>query len=295
MSDSFRCPFCAGINVLGRQCADRSFTCTACGRVVGAPAGSAVAAGGKTLTLAVPQEQKEKREMPVLFPPPTRFLPQITRHIERTIGPSPMVFHEVVSNDIHLDLHVIPPQPGVRTRAFPCGRDFFTIVTSGLSTRPMSLPSSPDSGGRTPYAELMITLPASWPGLFADATMSPELMSEEENYWPIRWLKLLAHLAHEENVFLGAGNTYSEGRRLRTVAGNTRLAGVLAAPSVLHPKAGRLLINDDLEIAFLALWPLYPEELALARRVGGAALMERFQAAGVTDLVDVRRENVAPK
>jgi hypothetical protein len=231
--------------------------------------------------------------MPVLFPPPTRFLPQISRHIERTIGPSPMVFHEVVSGDIELDLHVVPPQPGAASRLFPTGRNFYTIVTSGLSTRPMKMSASPDADERTAYAELMITLPADWPGLFRDGTMSPEAMVEEENAWPIRWLKLLAHLAHEQDVFLGAGNTYAG--EAGGIAGNTQLAGVLTAPSVLHPKSARLPVHDDLVIAFLALWPVYPEELALAQCEDGPALLQRLHHAGITDLVDLRRENVAGK
>jgi hypothetical protein len=231
--------------------------------------------------------------MPVLFPPPTRFLPQISRHIERTIGPCPMVFHEIVSNDIELDLHVVPPQPGVASPLFPAGRNFYTIVTSGLSTRPMKLPASPDSDEQAAYAELMITLPADWPGLFPDGTMSPEAMSAQENAWPIRWLKLLAHLAHEQDVFLGAGNTYAG--ETGAIAGNTPLAGVLTAPSVLHPKSARLPIRDDLAISFLALWPVYPEELALAQCEDGPALLRRLHRAGITDLVDIRRKNVAGK
>jgi hypothetical protein len=228
--------------------------------------------------------------MPALFPPPTRFLPQISRHIERTIGPSPMVFHEIVSSDIELDLHVVPPQPGAASPQFPQGRNFYTFVTSGLSTRAMKRPASPESAGQAIYAELMITLPADWPGLFPDGTMSPDAMNAEENSWPIRWLKLLAHLAHERNVFLGAGNTYTG--EAGAIAGNTRLAGVLTAPSVLHPASARLPVRDDLTVAFLALWPAYPEELALAQHEGGAALLTRLRRAGITDLVDIRRKSV---
>jgi hypothetical protein len=234
----------------------------------------------------------EKRPMPALFPPPTRFLPQISRHVERTIGHSPMVFHEVVSCDVHLDLHVVPPQPDKISPAFPHGRRFYTIVTSGLSTRPMKLPASSHALEQSAYAELMITLPADWPGFLPDGTMSPNLMSEDENSWPLRWIKRLAHLAHEQDVFLGAGNPYAA--ESHAVAGNCRLAGMLAAPSALHPKSATLPIRDDLTIAFLALWPVFPEELAFAQRHGGPALLQRLHQAGVTDLVDIHRKNVAP-
>jgi len=93
-------------------------------------------------------------------------------------------------------------------------------------------------------------------------------------------------------MFVGAGATFSE-REKRALAGNTGLAGMLVAPSTLYPEAGTLLMDDDMSVAFLSLWPVYAEELELARQYGAEALTERLQRAGVTDLVDVRRANVA--
>ncbi len=47
------------------------------------------------------------------------------------------------------------------------------------------------------YAELMIDLPPEW--LVQD--------DDENNYWPIRWLKILARLPIDSDTWLGYGHT----------------------------------------------------------------------------------------
>ena len=75
-------------------------------------------------------------------------------------------------------------------------------------------------------------------------------------------------------------------------AANTGFGGVLMLPSALHPQSRRLVAHDDICIEFLALWPLYLEEMELQRARGTEALRAALARAGVTELVDVRRRNV---
>ena len=67
------------------------------------------------------------------------------------------------------------------------------------------------------------------------------------------------------------------------------LGACLLAPPMLHPKARRLVVHDDLAIEFLALWPIYREEMEFKLEHGVEALMERFARTGVTDLIEVGR------
>jgi hypothetical protein len=236
--------------------------------------------------------------MPLLSPTPTRFLNHITRHIDRTIGPSPMVFHEIISADIHLDLHIVPPHRGPCTAEHPFGHDFYTIVTSGMSSRTMPSPSileEPyDGEPECPrFAELMITLPCHWPGLRSDGTFVQDYMSEEANWWPIRWLKMLARMPHEYDTWVGAGYTIPNTPPKQPYAPNTGFSCMLLLPSALHPNSHRLVVHDDVMIQFLALWPLYPEEMQLKLEHGLEALQAAFAAAHVTDLLDLHRPNVA--
>ena len=71
-----------------------------------------------------------------------RTIEAISRHVGRYVGPVAHVFHELVSDLVHVDVHLVPPQPN---------RDFVTLVTSGMSDRPMTLPPDCDAPD---YAEL---------------------------------------------------------------------------------------------------------------------------------------------
>src|SRR5262245_6536122 len=52
-------------------------------------------------------------------------------HIERHLGAYPMVWHEIVSHLVHIDLHIVPPSKK---------RPYYSVVTSGMSDQPMSVP-----------------------------------------------------------------------------------------------------------------------------------------------------------
>ncbi|MEO1085403.1 MAG: suppressor of fused domain protein, partial [Acidobacteriota bacterium] len=56
---------------------------------------------------------------------------RISDHIEEHIGPIASVLHELVSDQVHIDIHVVAPTPE---------RDFYTLVTSGMSERAMAAP-----------------------------------------------------------------------------------------------------------------------------------------------------------
>jgi hypothetical protein len=55
----------------------------------------------------------------------------ITRHIGQYVGPPARVFHELISDLVHIDLHLVEPT---------AERDYCTLVTSGMSDRPMPAP-----------------------------------------------------------------------------------------------------------------------------------------------------------
>jgi hypothetical protein len=219
----------------------------------------------------------------------TRLLNQINRHIDRTIGPSPMVFHETLAADLRLDLHVIPPQPDGASAAHPRGRDFFTIVTSTVANNPLSQPRGAHE--RRQRAEFMITLPAGWPGLRRDGTFVPELMRDETFWWPIRWLKKIAHQQHESNTGICAGEIIPNGTPATPFAKNVPFTGFIALPSTFHPRAAEMVAHDDLAITFHALWPIYPAEMRLAMTEGTQALVDAFKRSGVGGMINLLRRS----
>ena len=91
---------------------------------------------------------------------------EIEQHLARFLGEPQTVLHEIASDLVHVDVHVIPPRPE---------RERWTLFTTGMSDRPMAAPSGHDE---LALAELMISLPADWRVDAFDVT-PPELIEAE--------------------------------------------------------------------------------------------------------------------
>ncbi len=202
----------------------------------------------------------------------------ISDHIENWIGPVDGVFHELISDLVHIDIHLVKPTED---------QPFWTLVTSGMSDRPMSVPEGAEEYA---YAELAICLPDDWP------LKEPEL-DEEENYWPLRLLKALARLPHEYDTWLGPGHTIPNGGDEDVpYADNTEFCCALILPPLsLLPEDFHELQLDDRVINFYTVWPMYAEEVQFKLSNSLDDLLDRFEKAGVTELIDLDRPNACPR
>ncbi|MBK9387913.1 MAG: suppressor of fused domain protein [Planctomycetes bacterium] len=79
-----------------------------------------------------------------------RHLAAITAHVEKHFGKVALVFHELISDELHLDVLLVAP-----CEDRPC----WTLVTSGMSEKPMSVPAGETAPRR---AELLMTLDPGW-------------------------------------------------------------------------------------------------------------------------------------
>ena len=202
---------------------------------------------------------------------------EISDHIEEHIGKVSMVFHEILSDTVHIDVHHVEP-----TRERP----FHTLITSGMSDLPMSVPASVEAAS---FMELMVTLPQSW-------KVNDKSFRLEEWYWPVRQLKFLARFPHKYDTWLGWGHTIPNGDPPAPFASNTKLCGVILLPSVNVPqKFHDLRINDNKTIEFFSVVPLFEEEMNLKLARGSDLLLEKFDKYEVSDIIDVNRRNVAKK
>ena len=209
----------------------------------------------------------------------------VTAHIERHLGPVSGTLHEIVSDKVHLDVHIVAP-----SAEFP----FYTLVTSGMSDRPMLTPDGASLAEAPPYAELCILLPPDWPlpGP-GDGRSTAELFADENVYWPIRWLKTLARLPHEYHTWLGFGHTVPNGEDAEPLAGNTELGCLLLLTAISLPEEFQTLRLDPTKtVQFYTLFPLYREEMELKMNRGVDALLDGFIEQGVSDVVDLARPNV---
>ncbi|MEU8002165.1 suppressor of fused domain protein [Catellatospora sp. NPDC049111] len=193
----------------------------------------------------------------------------IDRHIEAHFGPIAYVWHEMVSDLVHVDVHVVEPTPD---------RPFYTLITSGMSELPMAAPE-----GYSRYAELMISLPADWP-------MTGEAFRDEAAYWPVRLLKMAARLPHEYRTWLGPWHSIPNGHPAEPYSAGTPFAGVLIAPMIrCAEEANTIVTTSGKEISLLALVPLHPAEMDLKVTGGTDALLDAFSRIDVSEVFDPAR------
>lgn len=202
---------------------------------------------------------------------------ETTDHIERHFGAIESVYHELISDLVHIDVHLIKP-----TEEHP----FNVLVTTGLSEQPMVVP---DGAEEFAFAELYILLPADWP-------LDQEDFEEEANYWPIRWLKILARFPHQYETWLGPLHTMPNGDPPEPFAENTKLCGIVLTPTdIFGDAASAMHRSDGNTVNFYCVLPIYKEEMDFKLNVGAEALLEKMAAAGIETVVDVGRKNVCRK
>jgi hypothetical protein len=202
----------------------------------------------------------------------------VDKHIERVLGDARgTVFHELVSDRVHLDVHVVPPGSG---------RDWKTLVTCGMAERPMTVPEGLEDYR---YAELMLALPSSWP-------LVESAFADEANYWPVRLLKSLARLPHDYDTFLCYGHTVPNGDPPEPYAPGTDFCGALVGGPMLAPEAfEELALTDGRLVRFMAVFPLYADEMDFKLEHGAEALSNLFVANEVTEWIDVGRPSVVTR
>jgi hypothetical protein len=203
---------------------------------------------------------------------------RISAHIEEHIGPVAGVFHELISDLVHVDIHMVAPT---------AERPYHTLITSGMSDLPMTTPEGTDL---PKYAELILSLPPDWP-------LTKEAFADGRNYWPIRLLKTLARLPHEYETWLGFGHTVpNNGDPAEPYAENTKLCCALVYQPLLVPEpALALKIDDEKTIWFYSVVPLYEEEMNFKLKKGSGEFFKRLQRQEVNELLDIKRKNVCKK
>jgi len=207
-----------------------------------------------------------------------RYAEAIEAHVGRHIGQIDMVFHEVVSDKVHLDLLWISPEPN--------DRDFHTFVTSGMSARPMNMPGDFPDPEDWDHAELVLNLPADWP-------VGQKEFENEENFWPVRWLKTVARLPHEYDTFILPSHTIPTDEPAEPVSRNAAFTGFAVWPGVIAgDDFAELEAPDGQAIHFYTLIPLYTDEMDFKLKNGFDALYDRMTNADLSYVVDRARASV---
>ena len=194
----------------------------------------------------------------------------VEEHIRQYFGSFERVWHELASPDIHVDICLIPPGDE---------RDYYTLVTMGMGAHRMNVPGEL-ADHKLERAELAIALPPDW-------KLGEKDLADEQWYWPIRLLKVLARLPIQSDTWLGWGHTVDN---QEAFAENTGLcAAMLISPQGVEEGAGVCALPDGSEVNFYQVIPLYREELRYKVAHEAEDLLEQLE--GLSFVVDPDRPN----
>ena len=217
----------------------------------------------------MPQRYDDPRGDPGLGDESARDLAVLSNHINRWWGDVPEVFHEIVSEYVHIDLHIVPASSE---------RPYHVAITTGMSDRPMT------GGGRDRYCELLLALPPDWPIRKSD-------FSDEKFWWSFRQLKQTARFPHVFKTCIWYGHTVSNGDPPQPFHETAPYCGgILSFPPLCRDEARSIHVREGKEVFFFAFLPLFERELRFAWEKGSEALFDELDRIGLTELIQTGRE-----
>ncbi|MED1725143.1 suppressor of fused domain protein [Brevibacillus parabrevis] len=203
-------------------------------------------------------------------PAPMKYVDDVVNHFQTVFaGRESSVFHEIISDTIHIDVNVMSP-----TEEEP----FWVLYTNGMSDLPMTIPDEVQEQMEEVIdrAEVMIFLPASW-------ELTEESLKDENLYWPIRLMKQMARFPHQYNTWLGYGHTIPNYAEYEPYADGTGLNGVIMFQ--LSEELSVISAKDGTQIHAYFLLPLYKEEMDYKLEHGMDALLDKLFELGDDALI----------
>jgi len=197
---------------------------------------------------------------------------EILNHITKHFGPIENTVSEIVPGSrVSVTIHIIPPS---------MDKDFVTLVTTGMSDEPMDYS---DEESMFKNAELLLKLPSSW-------IVEKDNMKDRNHYWPLGWLRKVAHIPHLYDGWLEEGVILPNGEPPQPFASNTKLSCIM----LCRPQESGLdnVHTKGEDINIYTLVPIYEEERNLALEKGYEYLLERMSEKGISDVLDIHRINV---
>jgi hypothetical protein len=220
----------------------------------------------------------EQEERGFRMPEGESALEEITDQVEKYFGPVTGVYHEIVSDLVHIDVLIVQPTEE---------HNFYTLVTSGMSDLPMTVPEGREEYR---YAELFLMLPPDWP------LGDKEVNQDNRYYWPIFWLKAIARFPHDYQTWIASGHTIPNGEEAAPLGDGTDLGCIMMiATATPHDDFGMLEVNDDKVINFYNLFPLYREEMDYKLKEGLETLADKMVEYDISEIIDPNRPNMCKK
>lgn len=277
MPIEFACPVCSKRFKVDEKHGGRKTSCKACGAEMTVPSQGEEEAeitgetsGGSTL---YDHSNKVKKDLGMAVGD-EELIEAVSAHIEQHFGPIETVWHELISEGIHVDIYVVKPT---------AERPFYTLITSGMSELPMTVPPGAEE---LAYAELVLCLPADWP-------LTQEAFEDEANYWPIRWMKILARFPHDYETFFTVSHTIPGGNPPEEFDASTPMGCWMFVPPFMFEPESWEMKYDGHDINFLYMLPLHLDEMEYKLKVGYDEAVNRIMDAfEALELMDMQRPSL---
>lgn len=197
---------------------------------------------------------------------------EILEHIAKYFGPVKNTISETIPGSrVSVNIHIIPPS---------MDKDFLTLITTGMSDQPMDYSNEEDV---FKYAELLLKLPSNW-------LVEKDHIKDQNHYWPLGWLRKIAHIPHIYDGWLDEGVILPNGEPPQPFATNTKLSCFMVCkPQELGLET---VLTNQGKINIYTIVPIYEEERELAMVKGFEYLLMRLKDKGITDVLDIHRVNV---
>ncbi|AAK79611.1 hypothetical protein BJV85_002351 [Clostridium acetobutylicum] len=198
---------------------------------------------------------------------------EILQYLQRYFGNVNKTLSEVIpASNVSVNLNIMRNTENDK---------FITIVTTGMSDCPMD---DSDEAFEERFAELIIKLPKDW-------LIDKNNIKDVNNYWPLGWIRRIAHIPHLYDGWIGKDIIIPNGEPPQPFAPNTKLSCIMICQpdeKELH----RFTTSKGNIINLYTLIPIYKEERNMALIKGCKYLRKRMEDRGIDEILNITRENV---
>lgn len=154
------------------------------------------------------------------------------------------------------------------------------LVTNGLSSYKMPVP---DTLVGLEYNEIYFCLPSYW---------ELEDISNPRMNWVFPWIQRLAKYVVDNKSWFGHGHTMPCGKEMSSLSETMKQNHLfLSNPILLEQELAPISI-DGHSVQFLAIIPIFPDEMDYKQGKGTLKLMRKFLSNGITEMLDDFRGTV---
>lgn len=178
------------------------------------------------------------------------------------------------------DSEIIDQKESVKIRflAPSDGRKYGLLFTDGLRHYKMNVPEAVDE---PEHCELYFCLPDYW-------KLDKEALHNPNFNFPIHWIKQIMSVPIERDTFIAEGHSFPAGNPPKALSALTKQqAFILSKPVIAEPM--NKIADENGEINFLGIVPIYKQELNYKLRHGSKKFFERFNRGGNNEKVNLAR------